>query len=114
MWQPEAEDRDVKLTLDAAGDLAVHLDRRQCRRVFDNLLKNALEAIERGPGWVHVDATMLTPETVRVSVLDSGPGVPEGLNVFALFETTKSYGTGLGLPICKQVRRTAVASTLLP
>jgi two-component system sensor kinase FixL len=103
MWQPEAEDRDVKLTLDAAGDLAVHLDRRQCRRVFDNLLKNALEAIERGPGWVHVDATMLTPETVRVSVLDSGPGVPEGLNVFALFETTKSYGTGLGLPICKQI-----------
>ena len=85
------------------GDLAVRIDRRQCRRVFDNLLKNALEAIDRGPGRVHVHATMLTPETVRVSVLDSGPGVPEGLNVFALFETTKPYGTGLGLPICKQI-----------
>jgi two-component system sensor kinase FixL len=103
MWQPEAEDRDVTLTLDAAGDLAVRIDRHQCRRVFDNLLKNALEAIDRGPGQVHVRAAMLTPETVRVSVLDSGPGVPEGLDVFALFETTKPHGTGLGLPICKQI-----------
>jgi two-component system, LuxR family, sensor kinase FixL len=103
LWQPEAESRSVILTLEAALDLAVHLDRHQCRRVFDNLLKNALEAIDRGPGQVHVHATVLTPETVRVSVLDSGPGVPEGLDVFALFETTKPHGTGLGLPICKQI-----------
>ena len=102
-WQPEAEDRDVRLTLEAAVELAVRIDRHQCRRVFDNLLKNALEAIDHGPGHVNVRAAMLTPETVRVSVLDSGPGIPEGLDVFALFETTKPYGTGLGLPICKQI-----------
>ena len=103
LWQPAAEDRDVTLTLDAAGDLAVRIDRHQCRRVFDNLVKNALEAIDRGPGQVSVRAALLTPETIRVSVLDSGPGIPEGLDVFALFETTKPYGTGLGLATCKQI-----------
>ena len=71
--------------------------------MFDNLLKNALEAIDRGPGQVSVRVAMLTPGMVRVSVLDSGPGVPEGLDVFALFETTKPHGTGLGLATCKQI-----------
>ena len=103
LWQPEAEGRDVTLTLEAAGDLAVRIDRHQCRRLFDNLVKNALEAIDRGPGQVSVRAALLTPETIRVSVLDSGPGIPEGLDVFALFETTKPYGTGLGLATCKQI-----------
>ena len=103
LWQPEAENRDVTLTLNAADDLAVRIDRHQCRRVFDNLLKNALEAIDRGPGQVSVRVALLTPGMVRVSVLDSGPGVPEGLNVFALFETTKPHGTGLGLATCKQI-----------
>jgi signal transduction histidine kinase len=104
MWQPEAEGREVTLTLEAAAvDLAVRIDRHQCRRVFDNLLRNALEAIDRGPGQVSVRAAMLTPETVRVSVLDSGPGVPDGLDVLALFETTKPHGTGLGLATCKQI-----------
>jgi signal transduction histidine kinase len=36
---------------------------------------------------------------VIFEVADTGPGIPEGLDVFQLFKTTKPQGTGLELPI---------------
>jgi signal transduction histidine kinase len=36
-------------------------------------------------------------------VRDAGPGLPEGLDVFQLFVTTKAQGTGLGLSIAQQI-----------
>jgi signal transduction histidine kinase len=36
-------------------------------------------------------------------VADNGPGLPEGLDVFQLFVTTKPKGTGLGLSIVQQI-----------
>jgi len=102
-WQPEAESRNVVLRLDARDGLTLRIDRPKCQRVFDNLLKNAFEAVDHGPGEVSVHAALHASNQIRISVADSGAGVPEGLNVFALFESTKAEGTGLGLPICKQI-----------
>ncbi len=104
VWQPEADSRDVRLHFVRDGmDITLPLDREKCHRVFDNLLKNALEAIDRGPGEVRIEVTLRAERQVRVSVADSGPGVPDGIDVFALFETTKPNGTGLGLPTCRQI-----------
>ena len=102
-WQPEADGRNVALRLDPLDDLTLHLDRPKCQRVFDNLLKNAFEAVDHGPGEVCIHAARRTDTQIRISVADSGPGIPAGLDVFALFESTKAEGTGLGLPICKQI-----------
>jgi signal transduction histidine kinase len=44
-------------------------------------------------------------DRIRIVVEDDGPGVPAGMNVFGMFETTKPYGTGLGLPICQEIVR---------
>jgi signal transduction histidine kinase len=71
--------------------------------VLDNLVKNALEAIDQGPGMVKLATNSLAPEKVEIIVQDSGPGVPETMNVFQLFETTKRNGTGLGLAIARQI-----------
>ena len=38
-----------------------------------------------------------------MAVRDDGPGLPEGLDVFQLFVTTKARGTGLGLSIAQQI-----------
>ena len=40
---------------------------------------------------------------VRMRVRDTGPGLPENLDVFQLFVTTKARGTGLGLSIAQQI-----------
>ena len=40
---------------------------------------------------------------VILEVADTATGIPEGLDVFQLFKTTKPVGTGLGLPIVEQI-----------
>jgi signal transduction histidine kinase len=38
-----------------------------------------------------------------LSVKDSGPGLPDGIDIFQVFVTTKPRGTGLGLSIARQI-----------
>lgn len=103
-WRAEAEARDIALQVEVAdAPPAVRADPDKLRRVMDNLLKNALEAIDRGPGSIRVAVESHEPERIRILVADTGPGIPTGTDVFALFETTKPTGTGLGLAICKQI-----------
>jgi PAS domain S-box-containing protein len=83
--------------------LVVAADPVQLRQVFDNLLKNAADAV-RGVGEVRVTAAA-GPDGVRVVVADTGPGVPaeHRAHLFQPLFTTKAKGTGLGLWICQQV-----------
>ena len=74
------------------------------RRIFDNLVRNALEALAYGEGTVTIDAAVdEDPHTgeprILVSVSDDGEGIaPENLDaVFTDFFTTREHGTGLGL-----------------
>jgi two-component system sensor kinase FixL len=106
-WESEATARGIALQseIEAAEPISIRADRAKLQRVLDNLLKNALEAIDRGPGMVRVAALRMDEQRIRISVEDSGPGIPVGMNVFAMFETTKAHGTGLGLPICQEIVR---------
>jgi two-component system sensor kinase FixL len=103
-WKAEADVRGITLEADIThAPPAIRGDEEKLRRVMDNLVKNALEAVDHGPGFVRLTAEPQGSERVRILVADSGKGLPEGVDVFALFETTKSNGTGLGLPICRQI-----------
>ncbi len=103
-WDDEARARGIELTVVVPGDLApIRADAGKLRRVLDNLVKNAIDAVDHGPGAVKLLAGVPDSETLNIIVEDSGPGVPDGVDIFALFETTKSDGSGLGLPIAKQI-----------
>ncbi len=103
-WRPLARARAISLELEAAEKVApLGADEEKLRRVFDNLVKNAVEAIERGPGRIVIRLSVPSSEKVRISVEDTGPGISEGLKVFNLFETTKPDGTGLGLAVAKEI-----------
>ncbi len=106
-WQPEATARGVALAVveDEGARPVASVDPEKLRRVLDNLVKNALEALDHGPGEVTIRAAFPADGSVRLTVEDTGPGVPASIDAFALFETTKSNGTGLGLPICRQIVR---------
>ncbi len=74
------------------------------RRIFDNLVRNALESLPDGKGTVTVDATVdedpnLDELRILVSVSDTGEGIEaENLDaIFTDFFTTREQGTGLGL-----------------
>ena len=77
------------------------LDAEKIKQVLINLLQNAIEAQPQG-GRVVV-ASDLYDGRARVAIKDEGPGLPEGLDVFQLFVTTKARGTGLGLAIAQQI-----------
>jgi PAS domain S-box-containing protein len=104
LWQPVARPQAIALWLEAPEDVPIlHADPDKLHRVFDNLVKNAVEAVEPGPGHVILRVTIPSPANVRISVEDTGPGIPETVDVFRLFETTKPDGSGLGLTIAKEI-----------
>jgi two-component system sensor kinase FixL len=71
--------------------------------VFLNLLVNAGHAME-GRGTIRV-SVHATDAGCGVSFRDSGPGIPEGIRdkIFVPFFTTKTKGSGLGLPTAKRI-----------
>jgi len=104
LWQPVAATRAIAINLDAPSQVPpLTADEEKLHRVFDNLVKNAIEAIDCGPGRVAIEVTQRHPGAVRISVTDTGPGIPDTLQVFRLFETTKPDGSGLGLAVARQI-----------
>jgi two-component system sensor histidine kinase DctS len=52
---------------------------------------------------VIIDSRISNSGRISIVVEDSGCGVPEDVDVFKLFETTKPEGTGIGLAVAKQI-----------
>lgn len=81
----------------------VNVDRAQIVHAFEKLLTNAWQAM-RGQGVIGIGGS-LAKGRVRVTVVDNGPGIPpERLpRLFEPLYSTKSFGVGLGLPLCKSL-----------
>jgi len=93
----------VAFELDPALPQAA-LDPREIRKVFLNLIVNALEAMEAG-GTLTLRTRRAEQGFVEVAVEDTGCGMSEETRarVFDLFFTTKDSGTGLGMAIARTV-----------
>lgn len=91
-----------KITLDTdACPAVVHADREELRRVFINIIRNAIQALE-GRGTITI-ATRCLDGFVEVRIQDDGPGITAEAQEH-LFEpnfSTKTDGMGLGLAIVK-------------
>lgn len=94
---------NIKVLLDLDKSIGRQLvDKIQLRQVFDNLLKNAVEAMPGG-GEIAITTRLETDDFI-ISIKDSGQGIAEEniSKLFSPFFTTKPVGkgTGLGLPVC--------------
>jgi nitrogen fixation/metabolism regulation signal transduction histidine kinase len=83
------------------------LDSDQISRVFTNIFKNAIESMN-GTGRLVLRSDLVRKGNTgycRIQVEDSGCGIAEEdqAEVFNPYFTTKSHGTGLGLPIVERI-----------
>ncbi len=109
--EPLYRDKGVRLSANIAPDLPpVLADRDRLMQVVVNLLSNAVKFVAAQAGVVKVEVSA-GQGMVRVAVADNGPGLtePECRSVFEKFRqggntlTDKPQGTGLGLPISRQI-----------
>ena len=104
-------DKNIAVDLQLPADLpTINADRDRLMQVMLNLLSNAAKFCRDGGGRVKVSSTLLA-EGLRVQVTDNGIGISadDQRVIFEKFRqvgdtlTQKPQGTGLGLPICRQI-----------
>jgi two-component system NtrC family sensor kinase len=111
---PQLNEQKIRVKVQYSGEnRLVEMVPNQIQQVIFNLVLNAMDALEEvdaqegqddQPGrlkevWIDV---IHETDQVRVTVEDSGPGVPPELHerIFEPFVSTKQHGTGLGLAVC--------------
>jgi len=104
LYQAAYRDVRVHARFDASLPPAF-ADRNQMKRVFTNLVENAVEAVnKRGEVWVATSHS-LHPPRIRIEVADDGPGIhPDDRDkLFLPYFSKKKTGTGLGLAIVQRI-----------
>jgi PAS domain S-box-containing protein len=110
MIEPQGQKRGIRMTF-PPRDIPhfVDADRTRLKQVLINLLSNAIK-YNQPNGTVMVDYTMTTPSRIRVSVRDTGAGLPPDmlLQLFQPFnrlgqERSTEEGTGIGLVMSKRL-----------
>src|SRR6266567_3949222 len=95
-----------ELRFDVVYSGAIQADRHRLSRVFNNLIRNACEAMAKTDEKVLMFAVKQVGGGLRFEISDTGCGIPADLlpRIFEPFVTHgKSNGTGLGLAISKAV-----------
>ena len=101
LMETECHIRNIELELDVEEGVQIHLDVIQLEQVLVNVLKNALESIEKN-GKIKI---MLKPE--GLSIMDNGKGIsPEAeKKLFSPFFSSKPQGQGIGLMLVREILR---------
>lgn len=101
------EGKPITLSVRGVAPLMAHVDERRVWQILSNLVGNAIKFTERGS--VTVDVRM-EQGNVRVTVLDTGPGIPDSEleTIFDEFRQAgpahaRKKGTGLGLFIARRL-----------
>jgi PAS domain S-box-containing protein len=110
MMEPQAKQRGISMTFPRLDiPYYVRADRTRVKQVLINLLSNAIK-YNREQGIVEVKCTATSPERIRISVKDTGAGLPPGKlkQLFQPFnrlgqESRAEEGTGIGLVMSKRV-----------
>ncbi|MBP1631291.1 MAG: hypothetical protein H6Q15_2184 [Bacteroidetes bacterium] len=99
------DDYEIILKNDSRNNYYVLCDKQQLIRIFNNLIKNSIQALDnRNNGIVEINIKEINNECI-ISISDNGIGIAkENYNkIFSSKFTTKIDGTGIGLSIVKGI-----------
>lgn len=93
--------------------LKIRCIQNQIKQVLINLIKNAIEAIDRPDGRIQIHVHSRSNE-IGIEVVDNGPGISNEVlkELGTPFYSTKEKGTGLGLVVTKNIIRNNHQGTL--
>lgn len=96
--------KKVALTIDYPHPIHCKINMELFEWVIENLIKNALDAIEDGEGRIHVSVSE-TPRSVLIDVTDNGKGIDPSHRgeIFRPGFSTKTRGWGLGLSLSQRI-----------
>jgi len=97
MMEPQLRSREITITRTLpSGPVMIMGDRVRVEQVIINLLRNAIDAIQKEPEG-HIDILLAAGETAVLTVRDNGHGIDNFDKLFEPFYTTKEPGEGVGL-----------------
>ena len=96
--------RTVELTLQTPGEFRASINRELFEWVIENLMKNALDALEGGSGTIAFAISRAAGRT-SIDVSDTGRGIDPKFHrdIFRPGYSTKKRGWGLGLSLAKRI-----------
>jgi nitrogen fixation/metabolism regulation signal transduction histidine kinase len=105
----DSENLEITFESSVESDAFVFADKEQILRVFNNLIKNAIQAIPEDRKGKIMVALKKEKMQFLISVSDNGNGIDEDVldKIFVPNFTTKTGGMGLGLAMVKNIVETA-------
>jgi nitrogen fixation/metabolism regulation signal transduction histidine kinase len=111
---PQFAEQTQRITIHEAAENAAHahidIDHELMRRVLVNIIRNGIEAAQNAQFEPEIDIEVSHLENdahhqLNIRILDNGPGLTDEqkAKLFMPYFTTKSDGTGLGLPIVRKI-----------
>ncbi len=106
--QTQLKQKKTKLQIRVDQNIPIiKLDSERIHEMSLNLILNAIDIVDEATGVVNIETRYLEDtQEVELSITDNGPGMTEEImkTIFNPFESEKNkFGTGLGMPIAKQV-----------
>ncbi len=105
VFSPQIETGKIKVTRTASTVPPIKADAAEVEQIFTNLFLNAFDEMSEG-GQLDI-AISEEDNRVIIRVADSGGGIPDETlpYIFDPFFSTKSRGTGMGLPVVQRIAR---------
>ncbi len=96
--------KTIEISITTSGDFRAHINRELFEWVVENLMKNALDAMEGHPGKISF-AIQQAGRRTTIDVTDTGKGIDPKFHkeVFRPGYSTKKRGWGLGLSLSKRI-----------
>lgn len=100
---PFFNDKNIKLNINSPRELFVNADYNRMKQVLINILKNSAEALSDN-GKIDIKSYIENNKLITI-IKDNGHGMDKETidNLFTPFYSKKSFGTGLGLCLSKEI-----------